>query len=188
MKLSMKALFAAAVMSISSFALALPTTGQIDFVAIGAATIDTDANQINFPAGPNNAMATAVSGGFTNYFQFGDFAEFFDFNYSQPFSASTIWTGTGTVPGAVALSFVLESITTVSEIFGTQTAVTVMGTGYITDAIEQVRGTWSITANSSNGQFSWSSSTVAAPEPSLLALFGLGLLGMRFARRRSIKA
>ncbi|SFR58449.1 PEP-CTERM protein-sorting domain-containing protein/MYXO-CTERM domain-containing protein [Marinobacter daqiaonensis] len=177
-----KGIMGAALLSASSIALAVPSTGGISFSAISEGfSFDTTANTVDFAEAPNGEV-DAVSGGFADYFALNDQVTFFDFTY-DPYTPQTIWSGTATVGGnsGTTLSFFLDAVNIDFEDADT---LVLSGAGTISDSLGgEIDGSWNFSANEAGNTFSWSSST-EVPEPGTLALLGLGILGLGAARRR----
>lgn len=179
-----KGFIGAALLSISSFAFAVPMLGGISFSSLPGSdfVFNTTTKTFDFDDNIPNAKVNSITHDFADYFAFDNPVTFFDFAYGPFVGPQTIWEGTASVgPNAgTQLSFILENINVDYE---TSNLAALSGMGTLTDGVDSVQGMWNISANQGGGTFSWSSST-AVPEPGTLALLGLGLAGLGAARRR----
>ena len=183
-------LLLAGLMTASFGASAVPMSGGISFSSVDTSpfSFDTTTNSVDFEdvdydAGERNAAVDDVSGDFANYFAGGDGAAFYDFVYDPFTGPATVWKAEASVApnGGTDIWFELGNTNVEYE---AANLVVLTGQGNITDGVESVFGTWNITLNGLGGTFSWSSST-AVPEPGVLALLGLGLAGLGFARKKA---
>lgn len=112
----------------------------------------------------------------------GDFADIaeadltvFDLVIDSFVSPTMLWKADG-------FEFFLSSLTVVPS---APNYLTLSGRGYVEHAnFGKTHGTWQFSANTAGSMFNFSAGSVAAPEPSTLALFGLTMLGMGLAGRR----
>lgn len=81
-------------------------------------------------------------------------------------------------------SFELTSVTKLSS--STSTFLDLQGTGVIrSTGFEDTLGSWIFTGENNGGTFTWSAGTTqTVPEPALIALIGVGLMGIVVSRRR----
>ena len=180
--ITIKSLLAAALL-LPFAASAAPITGDIGMggallpscggVSGGGCTMDI-ADGLDFT--PNSALISFATGDFaTAGIVFGDLATINDFGFDPFATVNPLWTIAG-------FSFALESLTIVDQ---TSTVLELRGSGTISaDGFDDTLGFWSLStdAASPNITFSWSSTTVA-PEPGILILMGMGLIGGLAARR-----
>lgn len=170
---------------------AVPITGEIgmggNFIAVDSSWNTTDidlATGIAFD--PNLFIVNSATGSFSGVsavgtienFQFGSGLGIDDGSGSGTTAVSSIidfWT-------IDDFSFELTSVVKLDASSST-TFLDLEGTGIIRAAgFEATMGTWSFTGENDGSTFTWSAGT-AVPEPTILALMGIGLLGFAVSRR-----
>lgn len=106
---------------------------------------------------------------------------FFDFVFSPSTPAHPLWQITF---GDNVYQFAVDVFTVVTQ---TNNILAIQGTGYVSaTGYSDTAGTWTFTLDQAGSSvFGWSSTTAVVSEPGTLALLGLGLLGIRLARRRA---
>lgn len=116
---------------------------------------------------------------------FGSVVSMTDFTFNPFTGVDPLWTAGG-------FSFAMDSLVVMAQ---TNTVLELRGTGLISysdfsrggPALDPTAGSWSFSADIATGatQFAWSSTTAPtpAPEPGILVLMGLGLIGGLGARR-----
>ncbi|MCC5795166.1 MAG: PEP-CTERM sorting domain-containing protein [Chromatiales bacterium] len=132
--------------------------------------------------------ATATAGGDGSYAAVPDLTPvtFTPFQFSPvlaPVPVNPLWTFT---VGGVQYSFVMSSLSVLEQ---TASSLQLQGSGLLSiDGFADTDGIWAFSAQSASGEeavrFSFSSDTSVVSEPGILALLGLGFLGLAFARRR----
>ena len=123
--------------------------------------------------GDDTAIVTATSGDFDGLF--GQIVAMTDFTFDPFATVDPLWT-------VEQLSFALDSLNVAVQ---TGTALVLSGTGTIANtSYDDTFGAWSLSADAANPtvSFGWSSTTLA-PEPGILVLMGIGLIGGFGARR-----
>lgn len=183
-----KALLIAGGMLASATALAIPMNGSVGFSALGPINWTGTTIDFNDPFLGGNAFVNDATGEFANYLQpiavsgnlfaAETLVTFYDFDYTAT-TAQDIWSANG-------LSFSIDSFTSIAvDEDGSDRGFA--GVGTLTDGIDSVKGTWSFSADNSNGStdtFSWSSTTTASvTEPGTIALLALGLAGLATRKR-----
>jgi hypothetical protein len=175
MKTFIKFVLPAVMLGLSSVANAALIDGSIAF----AGSTDTDTGNLATAnvVTPTNAY---VAPGQT----VGDFVPYvFDL---QPVAYSSFTIDPITVPVAGiwsvgGFSFTLENMVITQQ---TTSTLALIGTGTISgNGFDPTDGFWTFTANKNATSLSFSSGTNSVPEPGLVALFAIGLLGMGLSKK-----
>ena len=174
---------------------AVPIDGEIgmggNFAAVDrswTATSIGSATGIDFD--PNMFIVNSATGSFSGVSISGAIK---DFQFDPGLGVRDGIEVDGTVNGVTAVtsitdfwtidgfSFELTSVVKLST--GSDPFLDLDGTGIIRAAgFEATMGTWSFTGDNAGGTFTWSAGT-AVPEPTMLALMAIGLLGFAVSRR-----
>ena len=182
-----QALSAVILFSVAMGVAAIPITGEIgmggNFIAVdsnGNTTSIGLASGIDFD--PNKFIVNSATGSFSGVTAIGTIQDF-QFSGGAFSSISDFWT-------VESFSFDLMTITKLAS--STDTFLDLQGTGIMRGTgYDATIGSWTFTGDttggfsSGNGSsiFSWSAGSTAVPEPAILALMGVGLLGFAVSRR-----
>ncbi|MDH3588161.1 MAG: PEP-CTERM sorting domain-containing protein [Gammaproteobacteria bacterium] len=159
---------------------ATPITGNIAMIGQLSTTCDVAVCGLNNADGLiflTDGFVIAADGDFAaNGVAFGSLAAMSDFSFDPFATVDPLWT-------VSIFSFALESIDVSQgvEFLELSGAGTVSGLGF-----DDTAGLWTLSSQGGDGdlEFSWSSTALAAaPEPGILMLMGLGLIGGLGARR-----
>jgi hypothetical protein len=163
-------------------AAAIPITGDISFA--GGTTLDnTNLDLATRFLTFSNVVVEAASGTYgSGAVPIGTPVTFTPFVFNPPAPGVTpLWTF-----GVASTTYSFDATSVILK-FADSTGLVVggLGVGHI-GGFEDTPGSWTITANSGTATFSFSASTVVepVPEPSILLLFGFGLLGLVGLRRK----
>ena len=157
-------------------------SGSIDMNNFGFGSgVSNDGSTLTFsPNAPSSNFAiTNASGNFASFITTSEFGVIQDITYN-PFAAPTpnFFAFTSTNSGtnvSVVFDALSASFTNNNGLYDIRVYGTLSVTGY-----DPTPGTWTY---SDQGGSSWSATAV--PEPSVIALLGLGMLGLGIARRKA---
>ena len=173
---------------------AIPITGDIgmggNFAAVDNTWASTDidlATGIDFD--PNLFIVNSTTGSFSAVtsttgiiqdFQFGA-GTGSELGINDDFGGVTAVSSIIDFWSIDGFSFELTSVVKLST--SSTTFLDLDGTGIISgNGFDATMGTWSFTGDNVGGTFTWSAGTTV-PEPAMLALMGIGLLGFAVSRR-----
>jgi hypothetical protein len=144
------------------------------------------ATAVDFGAASPNAIVTLAVGDYAVLPAFATGALFSDFTFSPSLDPNPIVLWTVTV-GATTYDFLMTSVSIFEQEPGAD-ALLLRGMGLLRiTGFDDTPGEWDFSAQQTGlNVFSFSASNASLPEPSTLALLGLGLLGISAARRRKI--
>ena len=174
---------------------AVPITGEIgmggNFAAVDNSWAATDidlATGIDFD--PNLFIVNSTTGSFSTVtstigtiqdFQFGA-GTGSELGINDGFDGVTAVSSIIDFWSIDGFSFELTSVVKLST--SSTTFLDLDGTGIISaNGFDATMGTWSFTGDNDGGTFTWSAGTTVVPEPAMVALMGIGLLGFAVSRR-----
>ena len=169
---------------------AVPITGEIgmggNFIAVDSSWQETDmltATGVDFD--PNLFIVNTATGSFDGVSTLGSIT---DFQFDPTLGVNDGFDGVTTVSSIEAFwtidGFSFELTSAVKLSTSSDTFLDIDGTGIISgNGFDATPGTWSFTGDNTGGTFTWSAAGTAVPEPTMLALLGIGLLGFAVSRR-----
>ena len=167
--------------------------GKTEYLdASGNKTTDIpDATEIDFLAlkdgSPDTAIILGVEGDFADSLAVGGTGMINDLIFNPPFAVE----GGDYLWSFGDFSFMLQSLSVVDQ---EDTFLSLSSKGILSSSLAGYDDTefdWSFSSDATNnnkGTFAFSSTATEVPEPSTMALFGLGLAGLVAARRRKTAA
>lgn len=168
-------------LALAAPAFALPITGDVDM----AGRFSTDTGNLATATALSFSLAWTTGGTGTYAPIAGTWNEVsytpFTFSPSLVGPVNPLWQFSS---GAISYSFVMDSIEVRSQ---TASSLGLFGWGtlYVT-GYDPTPGVWDFSGSSINGRFKFTSESANVPEPGMLALLGLGILGIGFGRRRRL--
>jgi len=186
---------AVALLGAASAVSAIPVTGKIgmsgNFIAVdnswnatsiaSATGIDFSPNLFNV-INPTGSFASVIGPGSITDFQFDPGLGIDDtFGGVTAVSSITNFWAVG--------DFTFELTSAVKQTTSSANFLDLAGTGIIrstSNSFEDTLGSWAFNGENDNGTFTWSAGSAATvPEPTILALMGIGLMGFAVSRRKA---
>jgi len=147
--------------------------GEIGMMGYGTTGFDTLTTDI-VPA-PFATMISGVTLDFDTYINIGDSVVFNGFTFDPFSTVDPLWSVGG-------FTFRLDSVLVTLQ---TADQLALVGSGVVYgNSFDNTPGNWSMSIDSSDSFFQFSSATAAVPEASILMLLGTGLIGVAFYTRR----
>lgn len=176
-----KTLLLLALMLSAAAAQALPISGEIHFggmFSTDTGDLASATKIVDFP----KAFVIDATGDFkADGIEFSDPATIVGYSFDPDLIVTNpLWTVKGT---SHTWTFDLSNI---SVSLQTSSQLNMIGDGMIyRDGVDATSGAWVFTGNSGGSIFTFSAHSNSVPEPAILALMGLGFVGMGAVRRRA---
>ncbi len=147
--------------------------GEIGMMGYGTTGFDT--LTADFVPAPFATMISGVTLDFDTYIDVGDSVAFNSFIFDPWTPPVALWSVGG-------FTFQLDSVLVTLQ---TADQLALVGSGVVQgNSFDSTPGNWSMSIDSSDSFFTFSSATAAVPEASILMLLGTGLIGVAFYTRR----